>query len=107
MEQFKKVLGIILGISALVMLAFLLLVTLNKYDAINLISDSNWIAEGTGIFAKIIFYALPSLAGLAAVYFVSDKNILIFILTVIFVAACLFIYFSQDAFFGFVDGIVG
>ena len=100
MDQFKKILGIILGVSSLVMLLFLLLVTLNQYEGINLISGAQDVFDG------IIFYALPAIVGLVAVYWVSDKNLLIFILTVIFVAACLFIYFAQDAFFDFVDGII-
>ena len=102
MEQFKRVLGIILGIAALVMLAALVVVTLNQYADLNFISgDTRVLIENI-----VIFYALPAIVGLAAVYYVSDKNLLIFILTVIFVAAALFIYYAQDAFFEFIDGIV-
>lgn len=101
MEQFKKFLGVVLGISALVMLAALVVITLNFWPDLNFTTDPTII----DIFVNVIFYGPPAVLGLAAIYFVSDKNILIFILTTIFVAACLFIYFAQDTFVDFVGSI--
>jgi len=101
MNQFKKVLGIILGIASLVVLAVLVIIAFN--------SNYNFTSNSTmlDIFSNITRYASPALVGLAAIWYVSDKNLLIFILTVIFVALCLFIYCVPSTFFDFLQSIFG
>ena len=97
MNGIKKFLGIFVGISALVMLAGLILSAFNaQYDFMS-----------ADLMAEIFYYAFPILTALAALYFVSDKGVLLFVITAIVVAFTMLVYFNQIWFFDFISQIFG
>lgn len=95
MKDFKKVLGYIVGIASLLMMAAIILVAYNN----------QYTFMSVDLLEQIIFYAFPCVIALAALYFISDKGILLFVLTAILVAFALHIYFNEAWFFAFIDKI--
>ena len=97
MSVFKKVLDIFIGAAALVLIAGLIFYAFNwKYEFM----------DGLLLSKILIYYPLPILVGVACMRFTCEK-IVWFVLTVVFVALALVIYFNIPGFFNFINSIFG
>ena len=97
MKDFKKILDIFIGVAALVVIVGLVLFAFNLQYAF---------IDDFILLSQIIGYAMPILIGIVCLRFTCDK-IVWFILTIVFVALALLIYFNTPWFFEFIQSIFG
>jgi len=97
MKMFKRVLDIFIGVTALVLIAGLILYAFNW--EFNFMDD-------TLLKNIMIHYPIPILIGIICMRFTCDKLVW-FILTIVFVALALWIYFFTPGFFSFIHSIFG
>jgi len=97
MKSFKRILDICIGAAALVIIAGLILVAFNR--------EFNFM-DYPLLYDILFYYPAPILIGVVCIRFTCDK-IVWFIVTIVFVALALLIYFNTDWFFSFIHSIFG
>lgn len=100
MKAFQKFLDIFIGVTALVVIAGLILSAFNiEYSFMDSFLSNDMLLE-------IIGYLWPILIGVVCIRFASGK-IVWFILTIVFVGIALWIHFDTSGFFAFIHSIFG